>query len=281
MNRLQLIPATLAFLMVAPIACDDTTWQHGPAKVTNVHPAACPWALKRSYVADVRQVRVGEPRYLLYFLGDASPDPVPGYKEALLSLGPNVKIPLSEEQVALYGLPPLLEVDAVAGAVAEVPWARWSECTGPALSSLGRFGSMPGPVEKSQNLRSIRLRGTPLHTAAPYALGIEAPPGLAKGLALFSAFGPTETLSGVAAPDLVVPLGDVVVEWLKGDVANTRRDAAHRLSGSGVATYDVRRARGRAGAWTPDGRCYLLTVGDKLWIVPNPEFETVASSSEP
>ncbi len=269
MNK-SLVYAVSCFAALGAAGCDDTKWNHEPKVVVEVQPLPCPWASAATQLAG-RQVAPGSSTFCILFVTPASG--IDAFELETSASVPRRGLPPTPEQVAQYRFPPLLILDAATGAIEEVPWGRWAQCTGQTFSNGIGDVRMPIKVAVAEPGRAT-VDGTPVGTAAPYANFIGQVPGGAD-LVVYTAFGPTERCGGIAAPDVVVPLGDMVIEWLvSGDPAK-HRDVVHRLVGSSSPSYAAIVSRGTTGAWTPDGRYYLVTRDDKLWIVPNPEFGPV------
>ena len=264
--------------LVSLSGCDDRNWRRVPASVAQIHAIACPWA-SGADILHGRQVGDGSDAYLVYF---ARPAPEPDVRQyeidkALYPLLPESGLPPSEDDIQKYHFPPLLELDARNGTMKEVPWARWSEATGRTFNDVhGSAGSVTVDFCGS-------VAGKAVVTAAPYVLSIEKPPS-GKYIAVMTAFGPTATTAGgilVLEPRKTFVLGERAMEWLiDGNVAKSH-PLVQRLVGTGsdnVSTYLKKRG---VSAWTSDGHFALIVVNERLWIVPNPEFQSQASSPPP
>ncbi len=258
----------LVMIAVSGGACDDTQWQREPKLVVQVQALPCGWASAATRLVG-RQVAVGSTTFCVLFVTPANR--IDAFELETHASIPRRGLPATPEQRMTYNFPPLLLLDAATGALEEVPWARWAECTGQTFGSVGSVSSVSDIVSISADKRSATLAGTAVATAAPYVTAITLPPG-GTNVAVFSAFGPTHSHAGIMAPSSVAPLGDVVVEWLRGRDPKNRLDIAHRLMQSASPSYAAMSSGGRTGAWTPDGRYYIRTHDDKLWLVPNPEF---------
>ena len=185
------------------------------------------------------------------------------------------QMPFERSAIGPRGLPVLVELDISTGDTREVEWSRWPAATGPFLAKYDPL------VNATPTSTEVIYQGKRLDTVSPYALELGKLPGDGKRLVVYAQLGPVETVRAFLGEPATRIVGDTVFEWLDPTAPTRTAGVVCRLVGSAAGADAITDYHASASRWTGDGRYCLHILGDRLWIVPNPELVNMTRQATP